>query len=142
MARWTIRGYANQVKLFLFLVVFFLVMQGALNFSLLFDARDNVARAARQQASQTARQVAAEIPRSQDGAAWRSNAAPHLARLARSHELTEVALLSPGGVVQASSSSASRGSPDADMAVLPEADWRGFTTARQAILLEVPWASL
>ena len=85
MARWTIRGYSNQVRLFLFLVVFFLVMQGALNFSLLFDARDSVARAARQQASLTARQLAAELPRSQDGAAWRSNVAAHLARLARSH---------------------------------------------------------
>jgi len=69
MARWTIRGYSNQVRLFLFLVVFFLVMQGALNFSLLFDARDSVARAARQQASLTAWQLAAEIPRSPDNAA-------------------------------------------------------------------------
>jgi len=139
MARWTIRGYANQVRLFLFLVVFFLVMQGALNFSLLFDARDNVARAARQQASQTARQLAAEIPRSEDGATRRINMAAHLARLARTHRLTELALLRPGGVVEASSSNASRGRPDADLALLTESEWRGFATARQAILLEVPW---
>jgi len=140
VARWTIRGYSNQVTLFLFLVVFFLVMQGALNFSLLFDARDSLARAARQQASLTARQLAAEIPDSQEESGWRSSAAAHLARLARTRRLTEVALLRPGGVVDASSSSASRGKPDADIALLTEDERRGFAIARQAILLEVPWS--
>jgi len=139
VTRWTIRGYANQVRLFLFLVVFFLVMQGALNFSLLFDARDSLTRSARQQASSTARELAEEIPRWQDGAAWRTSAAAYLSRLARSRRLTELALLRPGGVVEASSSGASRGSPDADMALLSDNEWRGFATARQAFLLDVPW---
>ncbi len=139
MTRWTIRGYANQVKLFLFLLVFFLVMQSTVNFSLLFDARDGLARAARQHARLMARQVAREIPRDQGGHPVTASLAPHLARLARSRKLSEISLMNPAGVVSASSGTLARGGADPDVASLVAEDWRGFSVGREAVIFDVPW---
>jgi PAS domain S-box-containing protein len=139
MARWTIRGYSNQVRLFLFLVVFFLVMQSTLNFSLLFTARESLTRAAREQAVVTAEQVARELLPAVGGAPGRPVPAAHLARLARTRQLAEVAILEPGGKVVASSSGPGRGAPDPDLADLPSSERRRFILGREGVLLEVPW---
>ena len=133
MGRWTIRGYANQVRLFLFLLVLFLVMLGAANFSLLFSARDALTRAVRQSASQTTARLVTELP--EDNRALRSG---YLASLARRFGLLQVAILDSDGAFLARSDGVP-GGRDPDLADLGPAEWRGFSAGREAYRLSLPW---
>ena len=139
MARWTLTGYANQVRIFLFLLILFLVMQGALNFSLLFSARDALTRTVRERASETAREVAVELPGARTGDWVTLAPSGVLASLERRHRLEEVALLRVDGSRAASSEGPPSDQLDPDAALLGPTEHRGFLAGREEIRLEVPW---
>jgi len=130
--RWTIRGYANQVRLFLTLLVFFLAMQGALNFTLLFTAREGLVAAVRSRLATAAGRIANEIPEE-------SLPPGLLAVLARRHGVREAVLLDQAGVVLANSAGPADGGIDPDLAGLPADDRLGLDHGRDALLIDVPW---
>ena len=132
MERWTIRGYANQVRLFLSLLVFFLAMQGALNFTLLFTAREGLVAAVRSRMAAAAGRIANEIPEEPP-------AAGVLAALARRHGVREVVLLDPAGLLLATSGGPAAGELDPDFADLSPEDVLGVRGGRDALLIDVPW---
>lgn len=132
MERWTIRGYANQVRLFLTLLVFFLAMQGALNFTLLFTAREGLVAAVRSRLATAAGRIANEIPEE-------SLPPGLLAVLARRHGVREAVLLDQAGVVLANSAGPADGGIDPDLAGLPADDRLGLDHGRDALLIDVPW---
>jgi len=130
--RWTIRGYANQVRLFLTLLVFFLAMQGALNFTLLFTAREGLVAAVRSRLATAAGRIANEIPEE-------SLPPGLLAVLARRHGVREAVLLDQAGVVLANSAGPADGGIDPDLADFPADDRLGLDQGRDALLIDVPW---
>ena len=132
MERWTIRGYANQVRLFLTLLVFFLAMQGALNFTLLFTAREGLVAAVRSRLATAAGRIANEIPEE-------SLPPGLLAVLARRHGVREAVLLDQAGVVLANSAGPADGGIDPDLADFPADDRLGLDQGRDALLIDVPW---
>jgi PAS domain S-box-containing protein len=132
MARWTLRGYANQVRLFLFLVVLFLVMQGALGFSLLFSARDALSGAVRERASGAARDLAEDLPEGVPPPGV-------LAAIQRRRDLEAAATLRPDGSVAASSAGPPSAAIDPDYAALSEGERAGFASGREHVRLDVPW---
>ena len=132
MERWTIRGYANQVRLFLSLLVFFLAMQGALNFTLLFTAREGLVAAVRSRLAAAAGRIANEIPEEPP-------AAGVLAALARRHGVREVVLLDTAGLVLATSGGPAAGELDPDISDLSPEDALGVGRGRDALLIDVPW---
>lgn len=139
MGRWTLAGYANQVRLFLFLLVLFLVMQAALNFSLLFSARDVLSGFERDRVSETARLLAAALPRRPDGD-WDIQPPPGvLSALERRRELAGIALLRPDGSIAASSEGPPSGEIDRDVLALAPSERRGFASGREQASLEIPW---
>jgi hypothetical protein len=126
--RWTIRGYANQVRLFLSLLVFFLAMQGALNFTLLFTAREGLVAAVRSRLATAAGRIANELPDELPPAG-------SLAALARRHGVREVVLVDPAGVVLGTSAGPAVGEPDPDIADLTPDDRLGLERGRDALLI-------